>query len=153
MNELANFKLFHGTDAVFTDLEPSSRGLFGAGIYLTNCIDDAGQYTDTGRVLEVEAHAQSPYYALADYDAGEEIDFDSPAVTFIRELFGDEAEEMLEAARAGDGNFGEEVTKRLEQMGHDAIVIRWSPALVHVVLLYPSQANVNQSIGEDCEAA
>lgn len=153
MNALADLPLYHGTDYQFSEFTPSERGLFGMGIYLTTCIEDAELYTSTGQVLEIEGHALRPYYTVADYDAGEEIDFDSPAVPFIRELFGDEADARLAESMAGDGSFGCEVAERLEEMGHDAIVIRWPDGLVHVVALYPSQVRISNCHEFDCSAA
>ncbi len=153
MNALSMYQLYHGSDHEFSVFEASARGLFGPGIYLTSCCDDASQYTAEGRVLEVGAFAASPFYTNADYDAGEDMDFDSPAVPFIRDLFGDDADDVLAAAMAGDGSFGEEVAERLAELGHDAVVVRWSPKLVHVVLLYPSQATVGECVELDCAAA
>lgn len=139
--------LYHGTSEVHEELVPSERGLFGAGIYLTtDGRKDATQYGDV--VLRVEAIATRPWICRADYGPGEEIDFDSPAVGFIREVFGRRAGSLLRASRNGDGKFGWEVAEALEAMGHDAIIADWREIGVrHVIVFYASQVRIVGQMG------
>lgn len=140
-------ELYHGTNAAHRTLLPSPRGLFGAGIYLTtDGWEDAGQYGDV--VLRVEAMATRPWICRADYGPGEEIDFDSPAVGFIREVFGRRAGSLLRASRNGDGKFGWEVAEALEAMGHDAIIADWREIGVrHVIVFDSSQVRIVGQVG------
>lgn len=54
----APLDLYHGTYAQFSEIAPSNRGLFGAGIYLTPYSGNAQEYGDI--VLKVHACLQSP---------------------------------------------------------------------------------------------
>lgn len=128
--------LYHGTDASISTFSPSEQGLFGRGIYLTTDAQDAEQY---GPAIPLYAKLERPFYTKADYGAGEEIDFDSPAVPFIREVFGSEADDLLRKAMAGDGDFGQEVQEQLESWGHDGIVVEWPDGLRHVIAFHPEQ--------------
>lgn len=140
-------RLYHGTTEVLDKILPSERGLFGAGIYLTtDGRQDATQYGDV--VLRVEAIATRPWICRADYGPGEEMDFDSPAVGFIREVFGRRAGSLLRASRNGDGKFGWEVAEALEAMGHDAIIADWREIGVrHVIVFDSSQVRIVGQMG------
>ena len=129
--------LYHGTDVEFDVFQPSPSGLFCSGIYLTTGELDAQQYGDV--LMKVGVDMKRPFYTVADYDAGEAIDFDSPAVPFIREVFGRKAKAILKKAIHGDGNFGQEVQNALEAVGHDGVIVRWPDGLLHVIAFYPDQ--------------
>jgi hypothetical protein len=130
-------RLFHGTSQLLDELLPSERGLFGAGIYLTtDGKEDARLYGEV--VLRVEAVARRPWICKADYAPGEAIDFDSPAVGFIRDVFGPSAARRLRDSMAGDGLFGWEVPRALMAMGHDAIIADWREIGVRHVIVFES---------------
>lgn len=137
-------EVFHGTRASFSRFEPSESGLFGPGIYLTDNLEDAEQYLgDENDVLRVYVRMERPFFTLADYGPGEAIDLDTPAVPFVRELFGARADEVL--AQMGDGGaLGAVVRDELERMGHDGVVVVWPavaghPQMRHFVALSSSQ--------------
>ena len=128
--------LYHGTENQIEAFASSERGFFGSGIYLTASKSDAEMY---GQAMELYANVQRPFYTRADYDAGEEVDFDSPAVPFIRDVLGDQAEAAIHKSLWSDGKFGREVQQTLELMGHDGVIVRWPDGLLHVIAFYPSQ--------------
>src|SRR5690606_20809514 len=139
--------VYHGTDSDVQVFNPSERGLFGAGIYMTTDITDAEQYTSERAPVELYASIQRPFCTKADYSVGEKIDFESPAVPMIREVFGDDAEAVLRSAMEGDGNLGSEVQDVLEAMGHDGIVVDWPDGLRHIIAFRPEQVKAVDNAG------
>jgi hypothetical protein len=134
--------VYHGTRKKFDTFSLSDRGLFGSGIYLADTREDAEQYTGRdNNVMELYASIQRPYYTKGNYAAGEEIDFDSPAIGFIREVFGDDADRVIQKAREEDdhANFGSDVREALEDMGHDGIIVSWPTGDRHIIAFYPEQ--------------
>lgn len=143
--------VYHGTESRFSVFMLSERGLFGGGIYLTSSREDAEQYTaDDAGLMELYVRVERPYYAVADYDAGEEYDLDSPAVGFILELFGNDAEDVI--ARMDDQcRLGGEIREKLAALGHDGIVVRWPhDGSFHVVVFDPTQIKAATNSGTFC---
>jgi hypothetical protein len=136
--------LYHGTTVQFDEFRPSEVGLFGSGIYLTDSRDDAMEFAaDDGPVLEVYARLERPFYTMGNFEPGEELDIDSPAIPFLQELYGTEF--MKVVAQMDDrGRLGDTVRRDLQQMGHDGIVVQWPacpghPSVRHIIVYEPRQ--------------
>lgn len=140
--------LYHGTARDFDRFRVSPRGSFGAGIYLTadpdvaemfaqGCVtddDDAGE-----RLMPLYARMVNPYRTRADFNEGEAYDLDSAAVPLIKELFGDQAPQVIGKARQSDGQFGASVRKRLIEQGYDGIIATYNDGSEEFVAFHPEQ--------------
>jgi len=138
---------FHGTRVEFDEFRPSRSGLFGAGIYLTSSFEDAREYCDhDAQIMHVVVRMTRPFYAMADYGPGEAIDIDTPAIGFIRELFGEDAETTIDhLAVHSEAHLHDEVAQQLSRLGHDGAVIRWRDGMEHVLVLDPANIRVLKS--------
>jgi hypothetical protein len=113
--------LFHGTDIKLSELRPSMRGLYGAGIYLTPYSGNAQEY---GRyVVKVVALIQAP-------------------------LLG--THEQLRAMRI-PGELDTEFTDRLKHFGYDGIIVQdaWGEPYTVVAFESCQVQTANQSIWAD----
>lgn len=122
--------VYHGTTADVREFRVSKRGTFGAGVYFAEKPDDADIFTpQTGELGEnhvpVYLSLQTPYEYTADFNAGEDVDIDSPAVPLVEYALGAKAPAAIARARNGDGNFGEAVRAALIAKGHDGIIVTY----------------------------
>lgn len=129
--------VYHGTDADFTQFDASYDGYFGSGIYLTGNIEDAEQYGDN--TMSLYAKIEKPYQTVADYEAGEEYDLESPAVPMILDLFGEDADAIIERLQDGDDTVGGEIQEKLIEKGYDGVQIDWGDGLTQYVAVSPEQ--------------
>lgn len=129
--------VYHGTDADFTQFDASYDGYFGSGIYLTGNMEDAEQYGDN--TMSLYAKIENPYQTVADYEAGEEYDLESPAVPMILDLFGEDADAIIERLQDGDDTVGGEIQAKLIEKGYDGVQIDWGDGLTQYVAVSPEQ--------------
>ena len=134
--------LYHGTNRRFKKFAPSADGLFGAGIYLTDDVEDAMQYGT--ELAVVEANLVRPFHTVADYAIGEAYDVDTPAGRLILDVLGKEGggAALRRMATASDCGTGGLVTARLIAVGHDGIVARWTNGIEHVIAFRADQVRV-----------
>jgi hypothetical protein len=141
--------LYHGTDRDLSSFKVSPRGSFGAGIYLANNPKQAHVFCeglDNALILPVHVALQRPFHTSADYDAGDEVDFDSPCVPLLREVYGRHAGAVIHRLRHSEtGQPGQALRQRLMEMGHDGIVARYEDGSAEVVAFFPEQ--VKSAIG------
>lgn len=129
--------VYHGTDADFTQFDASYDGYFGSGIYLTGNMKDAEQYGDN--TMSLYAKIEKPYQTVADYEAGEEYDLESPAVPMLLDLFGEDADAIIERLQDGDDTVGGEIQAKLIEKGYDGVQIDWGDGLTQYVAVSPEQ--------------
>ena len=141
--------VFHGTQVDIRAFRSSPWGSFGSGIYFADA-EAADCYSGSGEgsiIIPVFLSLQNPLFCIADYDAGEEVDFDSPAVPLIRLLWGKEAPERIIQARNGSAVFGSDVQQKAEALGHDGLVMTYPDGCREYVAFYPRQ--VKSAIGNN----
>lgn len=129
--------VYHGTDADFTQFDASYDGYFGSGIYLTGNMKDAEQYGDN--TMSLYAKIEKPYQTVANYEAGEEYDLESPAVPMLLDLFGEDADAIIERLQDGDDTVGGEIQAKLIEKGYDGVQIDWGDGLTQYVAVSPEQ--------------
>lgn len=112
---------------------PSSSGLFGAGVYLSDNADDAGQY---GKVRAYKVRSENPYYTRASYLRE---DSESPAIPMIIDLLNEEAEDFISDKVDENGYFCGNIKEILMSLGHDSIVITWPDGMKHIVAFDANQ--------------
>lgn len=139
--------LYHGTNNVFERFTASSRGMFGSGVYLTNCIDDAQQYCDEGKMPLIVSYTTSrPYRFNVEswhFDNG----FTHPGEVLARELLDDEYVDKLVNDRDWDECFDNDITDYLIALGYDSIEVLWPidscPRLIHLVMFDKDQVMIH----------
>lgn len=138
--------IYHGTDEKFDAFKPSDQGIFGKGIYLTSCEEDAMQYC-TGEPMKLFASIQRPFVTQADYAMGEEYGLEYPAMPMIKALFPDQVDAMVNKILRGDPRLDGTITRVLRELGHDGIQVNWADGLVHYIALRCNQ--VKSATGND----
>lgn len=133
----------HGTAYDVPALRMSTRGSFGAGFYFApdSMTAEAFIREEVGQsnVMPVFLALSNPAFANADFEVGEEIEFDSAAVPLVRYAFGNGAHQVLADSMAGDGKFGLDLQDALKRMGHDGIIARYNDGSLEYVAFKHSQ--------------
>lgn len=131
-------RLYHGTYTSFDVFEPGHRGLFGAGIYLTNSRSDAMNYTD-GKPMELYARIERPFVTQADYDLGDEFGLDYPGMPMIKELFPDRIRKMVEKILQDHDWLPQEIARKIASLGHDGLQVQWKDGTQQFIAFQSTQ--------------
>lgn len=148
------YPLYHGTFVEGLDcLQPSERGLFGAGIYMSSDPVDALLYGD--RLAIVRASLARPMIVKADYSVAEGYDLDSPAGQLILDVMGLlEGESLMQRLRhAPDANLDSGFSDLVKDMGHDGLLIDWPDGIRHVLAFDATQVEIEQWLETDAPAS
>jgi GNAT superfamily N-acetyltransferase len=135
--------LYHGTNADFTTFQISPRGSLGSGVYLTDNRESASLWGDTLYRCKVEL--KNPYFADANFEIGEEFDFDSEAVPTLLHFLG-EGTTIEAIASSSDGMFGSELTQAIKNQGYDGIVATYEGGTINVIAFDPAQVTIVKKI-------
>ena len=124
---------FHGTATKFGRFRSSKIGSFGSGIYFgdkksADCYSSLA--TSIGgtapRIIEARLYFNCPLEVQADYAAGEQMDFESPAVPLLKRLFGEKADAMIaHAVKTGAEGFGPEIQAEAIRQGYDGFILTY----------------------------
>lgn len=123
--------VYHGTNTEkdFTSFRTDIDGIFGPGAYFTTDAKRAAGYAekedDFGRIIPAYLSLRNPLVVTADYDAGLLVDFDSPAVPMLRQIFGDKADSIIGKLIFRESGLGPRVRRRIESLGHDGLIVQW----------------------------
>ena len=137
---------FHGSSKPNLEkLKPSSAGLFGSGIYVSDSLEDAAEYGMF--VYQVRLRCTRPFITWADYSLAATCDCDSPVGNLLLDIFGmQRAKEYLrKIAHMAFGVFSEEdipVQQTLLGMGYDSIMVHWKSDMRHCVLFSSEHAQI-----------
>lgn len=135
--------VYHGTDARFEDYRPSLSGTAGTGVYFGDA-EAAQAYGST--VKSAYVNLRNPWVIKGDYDSAVTIteDLDNPIIEAVLELPG--GRELVDQLKAsGDVFFGVELTRTLESLGYDGIMVDYGDCQ-EVVAFAPEQIQSEESV-------
>lgn len=145
--------VYHGTFADdFSAFRASPEGVFGAGVYFTNLPQSAEGFAGPGdadgaRLIPVYLSLKNPMLVKADFEAGEAIDFDSPAVPMVQKAMGNAADLAIRTAMAGEGMFGIDLMAAVEARGHDGVIVTYEDGGKDYIAFRPEQ--IKSAIGNN----
>lgn len=135
--------VYHGADRDFPSFNPSNCGNFGFGVYFSDSPAVAGKWASSGegdRLMPVYLSLQNPFSTPTEYDAGEDVDIDSPAVPLLRSVFGKDAPREIERLRnSEDCHIGSDVRDRLVAMGDDGIIAAYKDGSLEYIAFRADQ--------------
>lgn len=131
-------RLYHGTRSDFDVFEPGERGLFGAGIYLTNSRSDAMNYSERDP-MRLYVRIERPFVTTADYDMGESFGLEYPGMPMIKELFSEQLDEMVESILHDSAFLPQEIMGRIQKLGHDGIQVHWKDGTQQFIAFQSNQ--------------
>ncbi|HHH9443068.1 TPA: hypothetical protein ACP32N_005056 [Pseudomonas aeruginosa] len=136
---------YRGTASATTQLRPTKRGTFGAGLYFADraCAD---QYAGPGgSVWEVQLSWMSPIRCTATLE--NVFDLDNPTVPLVETIFPRaEANALIRRAADTDGYFGSEIQDRLIQLRHDGILAIYGDGSFEVVVFRADQVTLMRQL-------
>lgn len=135
--------LFHGSRSRFTEIRPSSRGFYGAGVYLTDDHDAAAEYADSAAgntepvVYRADVRMQRPFM----FDAPEAVE-EPTSHTLAKHLLTGEVLDSTLRLLSRTGEMGRAIQDVLAAQGYDGLVVKVPDSPTEYVAFHADQVTL-----------